>query len=232
MISLRSHSSLPTINHRGVKSHFHFVPAGSGLGPTSALGPLIAWNDDEVEPVSGFPTHPHRNVDIVTYVLKGAIVHEDNLGNKGRAGPGEVQAMSAGSGIKHSERNDESVPVKLFQIWFTPRNPGGVARWGMAKLQQDAQGKGFVALASGDPEDHGAVQINTDARVMAARLAPGETLVHSMPTGNSGYLVPTNGLITVNGVDVAALDGCLIQDEPFLTIRANTATEIVFVEIY
>ncbi len=229
MIERHPFAALPAVNHRGIKSHFHFVPAGSGFGPASSLGPLIAWNDDELAPVSGFPEHPHVDADIVTYVREGAIAHEDTLRNKGSAGPGEVQAMSAGSGIRHSERNDEAVPVKLFQLWFTPRNPGGAARWGMSKLPDGMTG--FVALASGDPADTSAVQINSDARVLAARLAAGQMLVHRMSAAGKGYLVPTDAAITVNGTTIAALDGCLVSGETALTIRADAATEVVFVEL-
>jgi quercetin 2,3-dioxygenase len=131
-------------------------------------------------------------------------VHEDTLGNKGSAGPGEVQAMSAGAGIRHSKRNDGTVPVKLFQLWFTPRNRGGAARWGISKLHEGQTG--FVALASGDPADTGAVQINTDARVLAARLAAGQELFRQMSAAGKGYLVPTDAAITVDGITVSALD--------------------------
>ena len=230
MIKHHPFATLPAVNHRGIKSHFHFVPEGSGLGKASSLGPLIAWNDDELAPMSGFPEHPHRDADIVTYVREGAIVHEDTIGNKGSAGPGEVQSMSAGAGIRHSERNDQTVPVKLFQLWFTPRTAGGAARWGMSKLPDGLIG--FVALASGDPADTGAVQINTNARVMAARLAAGEELVHQMSAAGRGYLVPTDAAITVNGTRAGALDGVLVSGETTLTIRAEAATEIVFVELF
>jgi quercetin 2,3-dioxygenase len=180
-------------------------------------------------PMSGFPEHPHHDADIVTYVREGTIAHEDTLGNKGSAGPGEVRAMSAGAGIRHSDRNDETVPVMLFQLWFTPRNPGGAVRWGMSKLPLGQTG--FVALASGDPADTGAVQINTDARALAAQLAAGQELVHQMSAAGKGYLVPTDAAITVNGVRVDALDGLLVDGETMLTLRAEAATEIVFVEL-
>lgn len=223
MIQHRPFSKLPAADRGWIKARFHFVP------PKESFGPLIAWNDDEVAPHSGFPEHPHDNVEIVTFVREGAITHQDTLGNKNRATAGEVQVMSAGSGLRHSEVNADDEPVRLFQIWLATRSHGGAPRWGTSSLPMNATG-GFVALASGWPSDTGAAQIDTNARVLAARLPEGETIIQPIASGRA-YLVPTTGTINVNGVAIGPRDGCLVEGETVIKISVEDATEVVLVEL-
>src|SRR4029077_10773026 len=127
-------------------------------------GSLRVWNDDEIAPNTGFPPHPHANMEIITYVRKGAITHKDSLGNEGRTAAGDVQVMSAGSGVRHAEYNLENETTTLFQIWIEPEGRGGAPSWGaMESPRHDRTGK-FVALASGIPGDEGALPIRANAR--------------------------------------------------------------------
>ncbi len=138
-------------------------------------GALRVWNDDTIEPQTGFPTHPHRNMEIITYVRKGAITHKDNLGNVGRTEAGDVQVMSAGSGVAHSEYNLEPSATQIFQIWILPTRTGEPPRWGARPFPKGERAGRFVTLASGFANDDDALPIRADARVVGATLKAGET---------------------------------------------------------
>ncbi|WP_084268569.1 pirin family protein [Allorhizobium undicola] len=230
MIQHRPLHSLFSVERGWLKTKFHFIPPGMGPGPSETLGPLMAWNDDEVAPHSGFPEHPHENVEIITFVRDGAITHEDNLGNKGRATGGQIQAMSAGRGIRHSEYNRDDDPVTLFQIWLETRAPGKAPDWGTSSLPPDASSGGFIALASGSRQDAAALQIEADVRLLAARLAVQERIVQPITEGRA-YLVPTRGTIRVNGIAIGPRDGCLVTDEAEITIEATEETEVVMIDL-
>jgi redox-sensitive bicupin YhaK (pirin superfamily) len=192
-------------------------------------GPIRVWNDDEIAPKSGFPPHPHANLEIITYVRTGAITHQDSLGNKGRTGAGDVQVMSAGSGIRHAEYNLEDETTTLFQLWIEPRQRGGAPSWGAKPFPKDDRSGRFVALASGFGDD-GALPIRTDARVLGATLKSGETTTYALDDGRHAYLVAATGQVEVNGVTLNARDGAAIRDEPLLTIRADVDAELVLVD--
>ena len=176
--------------------------------------------------------HPHRNVEIVTYVREGAVTHEDSLGHRGRVSAGEVQIMSTGSGIRHAEFNAEAVTLRLFQIWLDPRLPGGEPRWASRRFPVSNRAGHFTVLASGDPADADALSINADARVLGRTQRKGETLVHDLEPGRRAYLVTSNGEANVNGIRLAARDGAAIHDEERLTITAGEDTEILLVEVW
>lgn len=231
MIELRPFNRLATANRGWLNARFHFVPAQMGGGPGQTMGPLIAWNDDEVQGHSGFPPHPHRDMEIITVVREGTITHEDNMGNLGHAGPGEVQVMSAGRGIQHSETNRVDAMVKLFQIWLEPRTLGGQPRWGTTRLSESSGEPAFTPLASGDEQDVLALPINADARLSGVRLKAGERFTHSLARAQEGYLVPTVSTITVNGTAVGPRDGCRISREATITIQAENDTDVVLVEL-
>ncbi|WFU07237.1 pirin family protein (plasmid) [Rhizobium sp. CB3171] len=230
MIEHRPFTKLPAAKRGWLNARFHFVHDGMGLGPGNALGPLIAWNDDEVAPRSGFPEHPHDNVEIVTYVREGAITHEDTLGNKGRAVANEVQVMSAGTGLRHAEYNDGDEPVRLFQIWLETRSKEASPNWDMTRLPDGDSTGGFRALASGAAEDADAVHINADARVLGARMAAGEKITQPLAKGRA-YLVSTRASVDVNDVTIEPRSGCRVEGEAVLEISAIGDTEIVLVEL-
>lgn len=231
MIQHRPFAKLRTADHGWVKSRFHFVPAALGGNADDSYGPLIAWNDDQIAPRSGFPQHLHKNVEIVTFVLGGVLTHSDTLGNVGTAGAGELHAMSAGTGLFHTETNNGDEPVHLFQIWLQTRTLGIKPRWGMTRLSKACSKGGFEVLASGSEGDENAdaLAINVDARILGARMEQGETIHQTLVRGQ-GYLIPTRAAITVNNIKVGPRDGGLVEGEIALEIRATERTEVLFVE--
>ena len=157
------------------------------------------------------------------------MTHEDSLGNRGRVEAGDVQVMSAGSGIRHAEFNAEPVPLRLFQIWLDPRGPGGAPRWASCRFPASERGGRFTVLASGDPTDAGALPINSEARVLGATLKTGERLAQELAPGRRGYLV-TTGPIRLNGLELGARDGAAIDGIAHLDVLARAAAELVLVE--
>jgi quercetin 2,3-dioxygenase len=193
-------------------------------------GALRVWNDDEIAPNTGFPAHPHANMEIITYVREGAITHQDSLGNKGRTEAGDVQVMSAGSGIRHSEYNLESSKTKIFQIWIEPTTKGGQPTWGAKPFPKSDRSGKLVTIASGIAGDKDALPIRADARVLATTLKAGERAEYSAEKTRNLYLVPAAGSVEVNGVRVNARDGAAIRDEAKLTITALEDSELVLVD--
>ena len=141
------------------------------------------WNDDEIAPNTGFPAHPHANMEIITYVREGAITHQDSLGNKGRTEAGDVQVMSAGSGIRHSEYNLEPSKTRIFQIWIEPTTKGGQPTWGAKPFPKSDRSGKLVTIASGIEGDNDALPIRADARVLAATLKAGESAEYDAEQG-------------------------------------------------
>jgi hypothetical protein len=168
-------------------------------------------------------------MEIVTYVRQGAVTHEDSAGHGGRTAAGDVQVMSAGIGISHSEHNDGSDPLKLFQIWLLPRQCGGAARWGSHKFPKADRAGRLIALASGDARDTEALQIRADARVLGATLLAGTSVTHALGRFRNAYLAPAQGAVLVNGQRVAVGDGIAAIDEPVLTITAAEDAELILV---
>jgi hypothetical protein len=230
VIELRPFNRLGAANHGWLKAKHHFS-FGSHYNPENmGHGSLRVWNDDEIAPNTGFPAHPHANMEIITYVREGAITHQDSLGNKGRTEAGDVQVMSAGSGIRHSEYNLEAKPTKIFQIWIEPTTEGGAPTWGSKPFPKaDRSGK-FVTIASGQSNDKDALPIRADARVLAATLKAGESAQYTPQQARHLYLVPAAGKVEINGVNVNARDGVAIHDEPKLTITALEDSELVLVD--
>jgi quercetin 2,3-dioxygenase len=169
-------------------------------------------------------------MEIITYVREGAITHQDSLGNKGRTEAGDVQVMSAGSGIRHSEYNLEAKPTRIFQIWIEPVTEGGAPTWGAKPFPKSDRSGQFVAIASGQAGDEDALPIRADARVLAATLKAGESAHYTPHKARHLYLVPAAGKVEVNGVSVNARDGVAIRDEAKLTITALEDSELVLVD--
>jgi redox-sensitive bicupin YhaK (pirin superfamily) len=231
MIEVRPFNKLGSADHGWLKARHHFS-FGSYRDPDNlGFGSLRVWNDDEIAPNSGFPPHPHANMEIITYVREGAITHQDSLGNAGRTQAGDVQVMSAGSGIRHAEYNLEPVTTKIFQIWIEPTRDGGHPTWGAKPFPKaDRSGK-FVTIASGFADDDGALPIRADARVLATTLKAGETATYGLGEGRGAYLVPALGSVEVNGVRVNARDGVAIRAESELAITSLQDAELVLVDI-
>src|SRR5215813_5076001 len=159
MIDVRKFDSLGHADHGWLNARHHFSFANYYEPSRMGWGRIRVWNDDQIGAKSGFPPHPHRDMEIVTYVRTGAITHEDSLGNKGRTAAGDVQVMSAGSGVRHAEFNRESVPTTLFQIWIEPAGQGGTPSWGAKPFPKADRSGRLVPLASGFAGDIGALPI-------------------------------------------------------------------------
>jgi redox-sensitive bicupin YhaK (pirin superfamily) len=230
MIERRPFSTLGAADHGWLDAHHHFSFAGYHEPARMGWGPIRVWNDDAIASNSGFPPHPHADMEIITYVREGAITHQDSLGNRGRTEAGDVQVMSAGSGIRHAEYNLEPETTRLFQIWIEPSARGGPPAWGAKPFPRGDRSGRFVALASGRPGDDDALPIRTDARVLGATLNAGETATYELGAGRLGYLVPAKGAVEVNGVRLDARDGAAIRDEATLQVRALEDTELVLVD--
>lgn len=228
-IEVRPFASLGAANHGWLDARHHFSFGGYHDADRMNWGAIRVWNDDVIQPQSGFPPHPHADMEIITYVRTGAITHKDSLGNEGRTGAGDVQVMSAGSGIRHAEYNLENEPTTLFQIWIVPKRTGGSPSWGAKPFPKGDRSGGWQILASGFQEDAGALPIRTDARVLGATLRAGESLTYEVGTGRHAYLVPATGLIEIDGERAEARDGVAINDGR-VTITAIEDAEIVLVD--
>ena len=231
MIELRPYRELGGAQHGWLDTRHHFSFAEYYDPKRMGWGALRVWNDDTIAPRTGFPPHPHRDMEIITYVRKGAITHKDNLGNQGRTEAGDVQVMSAGTGIAHSELNEEDEATQIFQIWILPDEKGLPPSWGTKPFPRGERSGSFVTLASGLPGDTDALPIRANARLVAATLAAGQSAEYHIAAGRKVYLVPASGRIEVNGVALAAGDGLAIGDELLLQVRAQEESEIVLVDV-
>lgn len=227
-IDLREFATLGHADHGWLDARHHFSFASYHDPARMGWGSIRVWNDDTIGAKSGFPPHPHRDMEIVTYVRSGAITHQDSLGNTGRTGAGDVQVMSAGTGVTHAEYNLEDEPTTLFQIWIEPRTRGVAPAWGQQPFPKDDRAGKLVTLASGF-DDPGALSINADARVLGATLAAGESVEHRVGAGRHAYLVAATGALTVDGTPVAARDGVALGEGDYVIVASEDA-ELVLVD--
>ena len=231
MIDLRAFESLGAANHGWLDARHHFSFADYHDPQRMHWGRLRVWNDDVIAPNSGFAPHPHNDMEIITYIRQGAITHRDNQGHVGRTAAGDVQVMSAGTGIVHSEFNMESEETRLFQIWIMPDVRGAKPSWGTRPFPKEDRENRFVILASGFAEDSEALPINVQARVLGATLKAGAVLDYSLGNGRKAYLVPASGAVEIEGVRVNARDGAAISASDTLRITALEESELVMVDV-
>jgi len=230
MIERRPFASLGGADHGWLKAKHHFSFAGYNDPKRMGWGALRVWNDDTIASQTGFPAHPHADMEIITYVREGAITHRDNLGNEGRTVAGDVQVMSAGSGIMHSEYNLEADATRIFQIWIIPDQRGKAPSWGTKPFPAGDRSGRFVALASGMEGDADALPLRTPARVLGATLKAGESTRYTLDKQRYAYLVPAKGSVEVNGVRLDPRDGAAIRDETVLEVKALEDAELVLVD--
>ena len=230
MIERRPFQSLGGANHGWLDAKHHFSFANYHDPARMHWGALRVWNDDTIEAGTGFPPHAHADMEIITYVREGAITHQDNMGNKGRTEAGDVQVMSEGTGIRHSEYNQEPGVTKIFQIWIMPDSRGKAPSWGAKPFPKGERSGQFVALASGMDGDEDALPIRTNARVLGATLKAGETAEYQFGKGRRGYLVPATGAVEIDGVRFEARDGAAIRDVDTLRVTAVADAELVLVD--
>ena len=230
MIDVRRFSTLGAANHGWLDARHHFSFAGYHDPARVHWGALRVWNDDTIAPKSGFPAHPHSDMEIVTYVREGAITHRDSLGNEGRTEAGDVQVMSAGTGIQHSEFNLEDKETRLFQIWIIPDSQGGEPGWGARPFPRHDRDGQLVTLASGMPGDDDALPIRANARLLGATLKAGESVTYTTDPARHAYLVPASGRVMIDGTEVNDRDGAAITALERFTVEAIEDSEIVMVD--
>jgi redox-sensitive bicupin YhaK (pirin superfamily) len=233
MIEKRSFNSLGHANLGWLNARHHFSFGGYRDPARMGWGSLRVWNDDEIGAQSGFPTHPHRDMEIITYVRRGAITHRDSMGNEGQTLAGDVQVMSAGTGIQHSEYNLGNEETRLFQIWIEPKEKGGTPSWDAKEFPKGDRAGSLEVLASGFDADleQGALWIRADARLSGATLIKGTAIDHELAQGFRGYLVVSEGRLRVNGVELDARDAAAISDETLLGIEALEDAEFLLAEV-
>ena len=192
---------------------------------------LRVINEDRVGPGGGFPTHPHRDMEILTYVLEGALEHRDSMGNGSIIRPGEVQRMSAGTGITHSEYNaSKTEPVHFLQIWLLPREQGIRPSYQQQPIEFEGDVPGFRLIASPDGRD-GSVQIHQDAELLAARLKPGQTAAHALRPDRHAWVQVARGQVALNGQPLAAGDGAAVDQESEIRLEAPQAAEVLLFDL-
>ena len=228
MLYLRSFGDISGLDAGWLQAKHHFAIGPYGNPAHKAVGNLIVLNDDEIAPHTGFGLHHHENVEIVSYLREGTVTHRDDQGNIGKTHAGDVQVISAGTGIRHSEENEEDVPIRLFQIWLKPSAAGGIPQWGNKPFPKADRAGAFVPLASGRNAE-GALPIRTDAEVYGALLQAGARASFSFRKGDAGYLVPATGEVEVGMVQVGAREGLVIENEKMVAINALRDSELILV---
>jgi len=228
MLDIRKFDSLGHAAHGWLDARHHFSFANYHDPSRMGWGRIRVWNDDRIAAKSGFPPHPHRDMEIITYVRTGAITHQDSMGNKGRTAAGDVQIMSAGTGVTHAEFNLEDEETTLFQIWIETDKPSAQPGWGAMPFPKESREGQFQLLASGNGDD-GVLHINSDARILGATLKAGETLEYAADPARHLYLVPS-AKVEVNGTPAEKRDGVAITGESTVTVTAEEDAELVLVD--
>ncbi len=228
MIDVRELEGLGAFRNEWLNARHHFSFGGYRDPARMGFGALRVWNDDMIAPGTGFDPHPHREMEIITYVREGAITHQDNLGNEGRTEAGDIQVMHAGTGIVHAEYNLEKTPTRLFQIWITPDRSGEAPGWAARRFPRG----GIAVLADGrERRDGSALSLHADAVVYAGTLEVGNRHVMTPGLGRAIYLVPARGAVTVNGIAAPERAGVAILGEERVEIVAVEPAELVIVDV-
>ena len=230
MIEVRPFAGLGHADHGWLNASHHFSFAGYHDPQRMGWGGIRVWNDDTIGAKSGFPPHPHSDMEIVTFVRTGAITHKDSLGNEGRTGAGDVQVMSAGTGITHAEYNLEDESTTLFQIWILTDERGAPPSWGQREFPRGERAGKWEIVASGTPEADDALHIRADAKVAAATVSAGQRISYPADPSRFQYLVAPTGRILVNGIEAQPRDGVAITGESEIVVEALDDAELVLVD--
>jgi len=231
MIEVIPFESLGRFDNDWLSARYHFSFAGYQDPSRHGVGPLLVWNDDTIQPHGGFDLHGHRDMEIITYIRRGAISHQDHLGNSGRTEAGDVQVMSAGTGIRHAEHNKEDEITQLFQIWIEPREKRLAPAWATRRFPKAGRDGALAVLASGREGDGDALPIHQDAAILGANLSAGQSVVHHLGAMRRAYLVPATGRIEVNGTLAKARDGIIMTGEDEIAIKALEDSEILLADL-
>ena len=223
------YENLYSADHGWLKARHHFS-FGDYYDPARmSFGKIRVINDDLIGPQKGFPLHPHKEMEIITFVRRGAITHSDDQGNKGRTAAGDIQVMSAGTGIRHSEYNLENEETNIYQIWIEPRVTGITPRWETKSLPDVPVSGEAHLLVSGYETDAAPLTINADARIFGGKITAGNSV--NLKPGKAGYLLVSAGKVNAGGHDLEKGDAAEIVDEPSLSVTATEAAEILFIEL-
>ncbi|MCF7823795.1 MAG: pirin family protein [Candidatus Marinimicrobia bacterium] len=232
MINIIPFQTLGSANHGWLDAHHHFSFARYYDAMRMGFPPLLVWNDDTIQPGTGFEMHPHDNMEIITYVRKGAITHRDSTGNEGKTVAGDVQVMSAGTGILHSEHNEESAETTLFQIWIETAVRNMQPQWASKSFPKRSNDE-LIPLVSGR-KIHAQIDvlpIYQDAAIYAGTIGTGKSFTFELEKGRHLYLVAASGTVTVNGMRAHARDGIHISDENIIDFISEEKAEIVMADL-
>ena len=231
MLKVRRAEDRGHANHGWLDTHYTFSFADYYDPRSMGFGALRVINDDTVAPGAGFPPHSHRDMEIITYVLEGAVQHQDSMGNGSIIKPGEVQRMSAGTGVTHSEYNaSKTEPLHLLQIWILPSRSGLPTGYEQ-KYFSDAEKRGRLRLVASPDGADDSVRIQQNARMFASLLEGGQSVSHEFEEGRLGWLHVARGSAEVNGTSLKAGDGVGISDVANLSIRSKDRGEILLFDL-
>ncbi len=232
MIKVRKYEDLGRETNTWLDSHFHFNFANYYDEKYKGLGKLLVINDDIIKSNSGFDMHPHKNMEIITFVKQGIITHEDDQGNKGITKAGEVQVMSAGTGITHSEYNFNDDETILYQIWIKPNKLNVPPRWEQMSFQKYNDNE-LTVLVSGKEEhqNSNALFIHQDACIYGAKITNGSSIEHQVD--DKGYILLISGEIMINNNHIMNKgDGAAIVDSEELHLQAKEDSELLIIEVH
>jgi len=233
MIQHRPYENLPAADIGWLKARHHFRVDGTPDPVHAPIKSLYIWNDDQIAAGSGFPLHFHRDVEIITYVRRGSVTHQDVLGNTSELREGDVQVITAGTGIRHSEFNRGTEPLKIFQIWFEPSRKGGQPGYAMRRFPDLSNSGEWVVLASGllEADNSGHLPIAAPARVLGCRIESGHHMSYPVREGHDLYVAVSRGEVVVNGLRVGEGDGIAVSDEQELRFEALSEADVVVAEM-
>jgi redox-sensitive bicupin YhaK (pirin superfamily) len=231
MLTVYRRDSLGHADHGWLDTRHHFSFASYHNPQRMQFGKLRVINDDLIAPGTGFGMHPHRDMEIITFVRRGAITHMDSRGNKGRTAAGHVQVMSAGTGIMHAEHNAERETTAIFQIWILPKEAGITPRWESARYAQREAVDALPLLVSGRAQDagKGALYIHQDAAILGGQLKAGQTLQQTLV--DQGYLLVSRGEVEVEGELLKEGDGVEISGVSVVVLKALVESEGMLIDV-
>jgi quercetin 2,3-dioxygenase len=231
MIGVRKASERGHFDHGWLDTHHTFSFSRYYDPRHMGFRALRVINEDRVQPGQGFGTHPHEDMEIVTYVLSGALAHKDSLGTGSAIRPGELQRMTAGTGISHSEFNpSQTEPVHLYQIWLLPEQEGLDPSYEQRAFPEEERANRLRLVASPEAKD-GSLTIRQDARLYLARLDEGHEVSKDIPSGRHAWLQVLRGNVSLNGQAMSAGDGAAVSEETALAIRAESPSEVLLFDL-
>ncbi len=231
MITIRKSAERGHANHGWLDTHFSFSFDQYYDAAHVSFGQLRVLNEDYVAPSAGFPPHPHRDMEIITIVLEGAVEHRDNTGAHGITRPGDVQVMTAGTGVVHSEFNPSPTErLHLLQIWIMPDARGHTPRYEQKAFAPEARKNTLLQVVSGSGAA-GTLMIHQDATLYVSTLEPGTALTHALADGRRAYLFVASGAIAVNGTALAAGDAAKITEEQAIEVKSTAPTELLLIDL-